>query len=85
MRPQKDVYIHAAKSYDDMLEAYRDFRDDARDIQAYDAFFAAAMRLAQIGLPNPFYDLDGMTFVGDVVVRPSETNRVITSVLEESE
>jgi len=29
-----------------MLEAYRDFRDDARDIQAYDAFFAAAMRLA---------------------------------------
>ena len=83
MRPQKDVYIKAAKIYDDMLESYRNLEDDAKDIQAYDIFFNSALKLAKLSLPNPFCDLSGLMFSGDVVVRPSATNKVITSVLEE--
>ena len=82
MRPSKDVYIQAAKLYDDMLESYRNFQFENKYIEDYDRFLQAATSLADLNLPNPFADLDGMTFYGNAPVRPSVTSNVVTSVME---
>ena len=43
-----DKYILAAKLYDDMLENYRNFKDEFTDIESADRFLEAAQLLAKL-------------------------------------
>lgn len=73
----------AAKLYDDMLENYRNFCSDMKDIEAADAFLDAAMLLCDLNMKNPFADLEGYVFQKNSAIKPSKTAKVVTAVLEE--
>lgn len=76
-----DKYILAAKLYDDMLENYRNFKDEFTDIESADRFLEAAQLLAKLQLPNPFADLSGMSFTMNAATKPSG-GKHITAVIE---